>query len=194
MVPTRRFYVKRRGWLYNWMKTFQRTLIHTYQYPFAERLNPKLHKIILEKAVNPDMGATMTLWKEGFNVKEFRLIGDWVHKIILEYFVDDFDEIFDLRLKDMWGQYYNKGDYQVTHHHNPHYWSFVYFVNAPKGAAPLVFTDSNKKVFPKPGMLVIFPGWLFHHVPKHKCDEIRSVISGNFVYALDWEKEKMRVR
>ena len=47
--------------------------IHIHEYPFAERLNPKLHDIILEKAVNRDYGATMTSWHECFDIKEFHL-------------------------------------------------------------------------------------------------------------------------
>ena len=169
------------------MQVFQRTLVHTYEYPFAETLNPKLHDIILEKAVNRDFGATMTSWKECFDIKEFRTIADWVYKIILGLNLN-YDGIFDLKLKELWGQYYKKGDYQVTHHHNPNAWSFVYFVKAPKGSAPLLFTSSNKKIVPKSGMVVLFPSWLEHRVPNHKCEEIRSIVSGDFVYTVDWEK------
>ena len=171
------------------MQVFQRTLVHMDEYPFAERLNPKLHNIILEKAVNRDFGATMTSWKECFDIKEFRTIADWVYKIILG-FNGKIDDIFDLKLKELWGQYYKKGDYQITHAHNPLSWSFVYYVNAPKGSAPLVFTSSNKKIFPKPGMLVLFPSWLEHYVPKHKCEEIRSVVLGDFFYSVDWKREE----
>ena len=171
------------------MQVFQRTQVHTYEYPFAERLNPKLHDIILEKAVNRDFGATMTSWKECFDIKEFRTIADWVQKIILGFNQKVvIDPIFDLKLKELWGQYYKKGDYQIEHHHNPLSWSFVYFVKAPKGSAPLVFTSSNKKIVPKAGMLVLFPSWIEHYVPKHKCEEIRSIVSGDFVYTVDWEK------
>ena len=178
------------------MKVFQRTAIRTFHYPFADKLNPKLHEIILQQAVNRDMGATMTAWKAGFHIKEFNLIGDWAFNIVKNFneVGTAFDDIFELHLKDMWGQYYKRGDYQITHHHNPHYWSFVYFVKAPKGSAPLVFTESNKKVIPKSGIMVVFPGWVWHHVPKHRCDEIRSVISGNFIYNVDWEEEKKRIR
>tara|TARA_B100000965_G_C19386006_1_gene666785 strand:- start:81 stop:638 length:558 start_codon:yes stop_codon:yes gene_type:complete len=173
------------------MQVFQRTPVHIHEYPFAERLNPKLHDIILEKAVNRDFGATMTSWKECSDIKEFRTIADWVHKIILGLNLKDgIDGIFDLKLKELWGQYYKKGDYQIDHHHNPLSWSFVYYVNAPKGSAPLVFTSSNKKIFPKPGMLVLFPSWVYHYVPKHKCEEIRSIVSGDFFYSVDWEKEE----
>ena len=136
-----------------------------------------------------DMGASMTNWKECFDIKEFCTIGDWVYKII-QGFNLNIDQIYDLKLKELWGQYYKKGDYQSTHAHNPLSWSFVYYVNAPKGSAPLVFSSSNKKIFPKPGMLVLFPSWLEHYVPKHKCEEIRSVVLGDFFYSVDWKKEE----
>ena len=139
--------------------------------------------------MNRDFGATMTSWHECFDIKEFLTIGDWVYNII-QGFSNNYDELFDLKLKDLWGQYYKKGDYQITHNHNPLSWSFVYFVKAPKGSAPLVFTSSNKKIVPKPGMLVLFPSWIEHHVPKHKCEEIRSIVSGDFFYKVDWEKEE----
>ena len=171
------------------MQVFQRTQVHTYEYPFAEKLNPKLHDFIMEKAVNRDFGATMTTWAECFHIKEFRTIGDWVHKLILG-FNEQIDPVFDLKLKELWGQYYKKGDYQITHFHHPNAWSFVYFVKAPKGSAPLLFTSSNKKIVPKSGMVAVFPSWLEHRVPKHKSEEIRSIVSGDFVYSLDWEKEE----
>ncbi len=171
------------------MQVFEKILVRTYEYPFAERLNPKLHDIILKKAVNRDFGATMTSWNECFDIKEFCTIADWVYNIILGFNLNQ-DKIFELKLKELWGQYYKKGDYQINHDHNPLSWSFVYYVNAPKGSAPLVFTSSNKKIFPKPGMLVLFPSWVYHHVPKHKCEEIRSIVSGDFFYSVDWENEE----
>ena len=182
------------------INVFHKTVVKTYQYPYAEKLNPKLHEIILQKAVIPDSGATMTEWKDGLNIKEFKTICDWVLSIIQNHRsnydyhqgirsdkVSEWPEAnvpsnFNLEIEDLWGQYYKAGDHHVYHTHHPHHWSFVYYVNAPKGCAPLVFTDSNKKIFPKSGMLVLFHGWLRHHVPNHKCKEIRSIISGNFVY------------
>ena len=51
----------------------QKTQVYTYEYPYAKSLNPKLHRIIFEKAVNENMGAAMTDWN-CFNIKEFKLI------------------------------------------------------------------------------------------------------------------------
>ena len=59
-------------------------------------------------------------------------------------------------------------------------WSFVYFIDCPRGSSPLVFSDSGKRIKAEEGKLVIFPGHLRHHVPKNKC-EGRIVLAGNCI-------------
>ena len=164
------------------MNAFEEAKIHIHQYPFAEKLNPILHKIILEKSVNEDMGALMTDW-ETF-IPEFETIGKYAIDLIrgwkwsLDTPVRQDDP---LRLDNLWGQWYRKGDYQISHTHYPNQWSFVYFVNTPRGSSPLVFSRSKKKVAAKAGNMVIFPSWVRHQVPPNKCEE-RSVVAGNFYY------------
>ena len=164
------------------MKVYEEAKIHIHQYPFAEKLNPIIHKIILEKSVNEDMGALMTDW-ETF-IPEFETIGKYAIDLIrgwkwsLDTPVRQDDP---LRLDNLWGQWYRKGDYQIEHTHYPNQWSFVYFVNTPRGSSPLVFSRSKKKVAAKAGNMVIFPSWVRHQVPPNKCEE-RSVVAGNFYY------------
>ena len=161
----------------------EKVRVYINYYPGAERLNPNLHDIILEKARGYNFGAVMTSWNQGFFIKEFKIISDYVIKIIKQ---NDTcrppSPPWELELQDLWGQYYKKGDYQISHHHNPLHWSFCYYVNTPKKSSPLVFTNSNKKIFPKSGMIVLFPGYLKHHVQKHRGDGIRSIIGGNLFY------------
>ena len=52
------------------MKITERYEIHRRTYPFAERLNPILHDIIVEKAKTLDKGALMTSW-HCHDIKEF---------------------------------------------------------------------------------------------------------------------------
>ena len=163
------------------MKVYEEAKIHIHQYPFAEKLNPILHKIILEKSVNEDMGALMTDW-ETF-IPEFETIGKYAIDLIrgwkwsLDTPVRQDDP---LRLDNLWGQWYRKGDYQIEHTHYPNQWSFVYFVNTPRGSSPLVFTTSRKKIKAEEGKVVIFPGYLYHQVPKNQCDG-RIVLAGNLL-------------
>ena len=60
----------------------EKAKVHIDMYPFAEKLNPILHKIILEKAINEDMGALMTDWMS-FGVPEFKRIGRYALDLII---------------------------------------------------------------------------------------------------------------
>ena len=81
-------------------------------------------------------------------------------------------------IEDCWVSLYNKGDYTIRHSHNPAYWSFVYFITCPRGSSPLVFSTSGKRIKAEEGKVVLFPGWVRHHVPKNNC-EGRMVCAGN---------------
>ena len=80
--------------------------------------------------------------------------------------------------KEFWIANYGQGDFSVNHHHLPCLYSFVYFVQSPKGSSPLVFTTSGRRIKPDEGKLVLFPASILHHVPKNRCDD-RIVLAGN---------------
>ena len=78
-----------------------------------------------------------------------------------------------------WAARLNKGQQTLEHDHLFYStFAFVYFVNAPKGSSPLVFTTSGKKIKAEPGKLVLFPSPLKHKVPVNKCDN-RVTIASN---------------
>ena len=80
-----------------------------------------------------------------------------------------------------WIAKYNRGDFTLSHNHYPCLYSFVYFVNSPKGSSSLVFTTSEQSIEAKNGRIVIFPAILKHHVPENQCDN-RVIIAGNFFF------------
>ena len=82
--------------------------------------------------------------------------------------------------KTFWANVYEKGDYAQSHCHKPNDFSFAYFVKSKWYHAPLIFTDSGKRIRPKEGMFVSFPSYLMHHVPKHRYNDTRITLSGNF--------------
>ena len=155
----------------------QKAPLYIYDYPYAEKINPILHRIILQTASIRDKGALMTEW-DCINIKEFKLISDYVLNLQTNFALPS----HHLKVQDIWGQVYNIGDYQISHHHIPSHWSFVYYVNTPKGSSPLVFTQSRKKIKAEAGKLLIFPGHLTHHVPENKC-EGRTVVAGNLYHS-----------
>ena len=84
-----------------------------------------------------------------------------------------------LECKNFWANVYKKGDYAQSHCHKPAAFSFAYFVKSKWYDSPLVFTDSGKRIRPKEGTFVAFPGYIMHHVPKHRYNDTRITISGN---------------
>ncbi len=90
-----------------------------------------------------------------------------------------------LTISAFWANVYKKGDYAQSHCHKPHSFSFAYFVKAKWYDSPLIFTDSGNKIRPKAGRYVIFPGYLRHHVPKHRYNDERITLSGNFGFNKD---------
>tara|TARA_B100001250_G_scaffold410493_1_gene437039 strand:- start:415 stop:912 length:498 start_codon:yes stop_codon:yes gene_type:complete len=163
------------------MQVTQTVNVHTFMSSELKKLNSKLHNTIIEYANTEDFGAMMTSWNH--EDKHFNKIVKVVRRLILDADVyNTTKEIWELHLKDLWGQIYNEGAHQVSHHHNPHSWSFCYYVNTPKGSSPMVFSDGSE-IIAEEGKIVIFPSWLYHEVPPNKCKD-RSVICGNFIYKI----------
>lgn len=86
-----------------------------------------------------------------------------------------------LYLSDTWGLVYTKGQSTNMHNHWPSLWSYTYCVFACEDCSPLVFPKAQKplSVSPKTSQMIVFPSWLQHEVPIHKCDHDRIMISGN---------------
>ena len=91
-------------------------------------------------------------------------------------------KVWDLYFRDFWGNVYSKGDYAKKHKHLPAVFSMVYFLKSKWYDSPLVFTSFGQKIRPKEGRYVIFPGYLYHHVPKHRYGHKRITLSGNMYY------------
>tara|TARA_B100000035_G_scaffold180427_1_gene153920 strand:- start:62 stop:583 length:522 start_codon:yes stop_codon:yes gene_type:complete len=152
-----------------------------YDCKFEDSLNSTLHKIIcdLPDAQNrrTSLQSKMTSWNT--DVKEFKTVIDVVSQLLHSDFLEFKNE--KIKCSEIWGALYGKEDHATAHNHEPSHFSFVYYVNAPKNSAPLVFVNSGYEVTPYPGKLVIFDSKLYHKVPKNKSEN-RSLIAGNFVY------------
>ena len=159
--------------------------LYSCEYPQAEELNPILHQHIIDITKDSEhpnnMGALMSEPYD-FTVKEFDIIVEYVKEVLGNLKDAPYPyQSNPLKLVEVWGQYYKEDAYQISHYHAHSDWAFVYYVNTPEGSSPLVFDKSEKEVYSKAGEVIIFPGWLVHHVPKNK-GEGRSVISGNLSY------------
>ena len=57
--------------------------------------------------------------------------------------------------------------------------SWTYYVNVTSQCSPLVFTNTDYKVQPTNGLLVMFPGWVKHKVLPQENDHERVMVAGN---------------
>ena len=86
-----------------------------------------------------------------------------------------------LYLNDTWGLIYTKGQSAKVHNHWPSLWSYTYCISACEECAPLMFPNAKEplSVTPKTSQMIVFPSWLQHEVPAHKCEHDRIMLSGN---------------
>ena len=156
------------------------------KHPYAEFLNKdlmaesQLHDNEINSNYTNLVGKKISTSKS--NDAPSKLIGQWIVTILKDV-VHNSPLIAETISYDvsMWFAIYDEGDYAKSHHHIPYsLWSFVYYVNTPKGSSPLVFTTSGKKIKAEEGKLVLFPAGIRHHVPKNRCKN-RLVLAGNLI-------------
>ena len=166
------------------MKLTEKINIITDYYPFAESLN---NRLILDCENIQFSRDTRTYDGGETNVKALRSgwktssididkVKDWVITILHNHFHKTHSYV----CCESWLARYYRGDFTQDHDHRLTWYSFVYFVKSPKGASPLIFTTSGKKIKPDEGKVVIFPSIMRHRVPKNKCND-RIVLAGNIV-------------
>jgi len=149
-----------------------------------ETINDNLERWIMEcgdrQQKRTNVKAHMTDWYMQNKSTGFQ----WVCDRAMELAAKNNPHEVDMIPYDCWGAIYREGDYTIMHNHWPHLWSFVYYVNCPKGAAPLMFdrcvhpNGAIEQILPKTGLMVLFPAWINHSVPKH-IGEKRIVVAGN---------------
>ena len=85
-----------------------------------------------------------------------------------------------LYLRDFWAIMYDSGDYTKSHWHFPCPYVASYYVETSSDSAPIHFDGAHTlKVIPEDGMLVVWPGTLYHSVPP--TDGKRTVLAMNLL-------------
>lgn len=137
-----------------------------------------------ESKIAPDswFGGVKTSFVNQDNIigkyKEQKIIIDKSVKILREHpAYNSFGENFKVNY-EFWWNYYEKGTHQDYHDHSYNVLSGIWFLKDSK--TPVIFTNRGDKVrvYPKRGVLLIFPSWLPHYV-ESSVDE-RITISFNF--------------
>lgn len=108
-----------------------------------------------------------------------------------------------------WANVNGPGDANIAHYHAGSFWSGAYYVADggcaadpslggafemidPRGAAPAMYAPtlrfagedgqsagSGETILPKPGLLFLFPSWLYHQVRPYRGAELRISIAFN---------------
>ena len=153
------------------------------EYPFAAKLKadvlPILEKEPDAQKRETNVKATMTDWHWGDNIPLVANLQRYLLNEIPTPTVCGDGKFIRVSMRDFWGNVYHKNDYTQSHHHQPYYYSLVYFLKCKWYDSPLVFSDYGQKIRPKEGRYVIFPSSIFHHVPKHRYRDTRVTLSGN---------------
>ena len=170
------------------MKIKSYTQVFSGDYPFSTDMERSLISI-LEKYPDKqnrstNVVATMTEWQITHpQIEKFK---KYIFNEIARCYPKMVEACTSRQLKpeaaDFWANIYNKGDYTHSHNHYPSNFSIVYFLKSKWYYTPLVFDDSGKKIRPKQGRYVIFPGHINHHVPRHRFKEKRITLSSNVVF------------
>ena len=169
----------------------ERLEVKEYFYPFAEKMNPILYDIIssiscesksvLERKIKSQ---EMVRWIKHDRLKienkQLSLLENWISQLVDNNFV--YNKRGPVFCYEMWGLLYDNENEIASHSHPDALYSCSYYVNVPKGSAPLIFTTSNHKIKAEEGKLIIFDGRLDHHIPKSKIntDKKRCVIVCNY--------------
>tara|TARA_Y100001937_G_C6941736_1_gene250684 strand:+ start:50 stop:583 length:534 start_codon:yes stop_codon:yes gene_type:complete len=73
-------------------------------------------------------------------------------------------------VRDFWALMYGDGDHTIDHTHFPMTWALTYYAYVEKDSSPIQFR--LLKIQPRSGMLLLWPGSLFHCVPHTKGKRI----------------------
>ena len=143
--------------------------------------NEKLIKIIAEHRLKYPQGEVSNVhaWRSSYKTHEINNNFDPFISQILDAIdkVREFDTrnfsnlskvIYDVQ--DFWALMYGDGDHTIDHTHFPYTWALTYYAYVEENSSPVQFR--TLKIKPRSGMLLLWPGSLFHSVPHTKGKRI----------------------
>ena len=133
--------------------------IHEYRIK-SKSTNIKHKDIAYHTLISYKLGYIPNFYHETIDVID--KINDYILKIC-ETIIKNFEsDETNLKLSDMWVNFYEKGDYIKEHNHVADY-SCCYYVDLDDDTSPIIFPPIS--VNPKNDMLILFDARIFHSVP-----------------------------
>lgn len=173
--------------------------------PDATSKNKRLRKIILGREKN-DPGVRQSNvggWHSSADLwdwpnPEIRELCEWVKRAAKDMTatvvpVEPGDEILAEPYGGAWANVLRDGGYNKVHNHPGAVWSAVYYVASgdpypdPSCNGAFEFMDprpgnvhgGKEIIMPEPGLLMVFPAWLYHYVNPHHGESERISIAFN---------------
>lgn len=168
--------------------------------PITYYIEPKVSSIISVYDINFDINAeqiteSILTFKSKFPESNSSNVKAWHSYYKIHHQVSDFDNLIKIvenRVLDnlsnnyarsvecleSWAIIYKKGDKTIRHKHSDQQYSAVYYAKAEKNPSPIIF-DDHLSIIPKTGMLICFPGWVYHSVPEITSEQERICMSFN---------------
>jgi len=156
----------------------QYSLIEYQNYDYLKEMAQWALETSDEQNHRTNVKAKMSHWKiwsktDLFN-KFLTNIGEEV--ISLPWTADEFGSFI---YTSAWTSVYTKGDYTKIHNHSPSYISIIASLDDGEYPHPVIFSDSNTEIEMITGRVLIFPGYIRHHVPVYHGDKPRIIFAGN---------------
>ena len=126
---------------------------------------------------NSHLSSWRSDWQTHKKDSRFNILIDFTIQALENFHLELFHSKQNFGCVEMWIAQYDKEDHAERHYHYPLDWSAVYYINVEDNASPIIFGE-DVKVQPENNMMLLFPGWLNHRVPKTKSK--RTLIAMNF--------------
>lgn len=165
----------------NAFEVTEKLAVVEFRHPDPEKLCDLLYDYVKDLPKNgyePSVNASMS--ERRIHEQQNPILMDlllWIQKVITNN-THIFGKEGCLRLEEVWGTTFKKGDNIVPHNHMPFAWTWIFYVNAPEGSSPIIFSESKHTLQVEKGKLIIFEGRLQHEVPICTVDG-RCIVSGN---------------
>ena len=172
------------------MRDIKRFQIFNEPYVYSTTIeDEELHKEVLEalekEKTLPYSTNLYATKRTDWNVhreSHFKNLKDTIENV-LEQLTKDFYGFYSkkscAKIDEMWGVVYKDGDFARLHSHYPCLWSGIYYPKADSKSGKLVFPSLNMEIAPETGLLVIFPGTLYHYVERMFGDSKRMAVAFN---------------
>jgi len=138
------------------------------------RDNELLFKQIFNETNSKVIGSSHRIWEES---KVYNLLLKNILKFIYST-SPSWEEGY--KINNAWAGVYSQNQIAVSHHHEPAYKSFCYYIKAEEPYTPMVFKNENIEIDAITDRLIVFYSTLSHEVPPCISDE-RIMIAGNIV-------------